>query len=188
MIKSTFLVLVLLIATSIAQMNMMDGASMNNMMGDGNMMMSDDSMNNMMGDGMGSMMGDDSMKDNDCDDMMDGNMMNGEDSSMNNMNGNMMNHQHNSQTSLDNPNGLEIVNTIQELSSYLSYDYETTENDGESVLIYIPILPIFIAFILGVLCTLCCVSCCTKRKKINNKPKHLTYEQVYPVEQFAQFV
>merc|ERR1711977_666287 len=121
----------------------------------------------------GSMMGDDSMKDNDCDDMMDGNMMN---------------HPHNSQTSLDNPNGLEIVNTIQELSSYLSYDYETTENNGESVLIYIPILPIFIAFILGVLCTLCCVSCCTKRKKINNKPKHLTYEQVYPVEQFAQFV
>merc|ERR1712125_133724 len=103
--------------------------------------------------GMASMMGGDSMKDNDCDDMM---------------NGNMMNHQHNSQTSLDNPNGLEIVNTIQELSSYLSYDYETTENDGESVLIYIPILPIFIAFILGVLCTLCCVSCCTKRKKINN--------------------
>merc|ERR1712000_506038 len=154
MIKSTFLVLVLLIATSIAQMNMGDGANMNNMMGDGNMMMGDSSMNTMM----------------------------------NNMNGNMMNHPHNSQTSLDNPNGLEIVNTIQELSSYLSYDYETTENNGESVLIYIPILPIFIAFILGVLCTLCCVSCCTKRKKINNKPKHLTYEQVYPVEQFAQFV
>merc|ERR1711974_529658 len=103
-------------------------------MGEMEMMMPDDSMNNMMGDGMGS-------------------MMNGEDSSMNtmmnNMNGNMMNHPHNSQTSLDNPNGLEIVNTIQELSSYLSYDYETTENNGESVLIYIPILPIFIAFILG---------------------------------------
>jgi len=173
-IKSTFLLLVLLIASSIAQMNMMDDASMDNMM-NGNMM-SGFSMNNMMGD--------DSMNDNDC--MDGGNMMN-DDGSMN-MNGNMMNRPHNSQTSLDNPNGLEIVNTIQELSSYLSYDYETTESDGETVLIYIPILPIFISFVLGVLLTLCCVSCCTKRKKITNKPKHLSYEEVYPVEQFAQFV
>merc|ERR1712232_417196 len=68
-----------------------------------------------------------------------------------------------------------------------SFQLDNTYTD-EEIIVYIPLFSMVITFFLGVICTLGCMMCIKKSKKKKSKKSQLSYEEVYPVEQFANYV